>query len=47
MTDADEAASNTDQDTREEERRRRGPALSDAQLDELQALGHQLLNSWA
>jgi hypothetical protein len=46
MTNAD-----TDQGTREPlgeryiaERRRLGPALTDAQLDELRALGHQLLN---
>jgi len=50
MTNAEEArASNTDQDARkplwerrDEERRRLGPSLSDAQLDELQALFHQL-----
>ena len=54
MTNANQVrASNTDQGTRKplrerryEERRRRGPVLTDAQLDELQALGHQLLKSW-
>jgi hypothetical protein len=52
MTNVDKVrASDTDQGTREpllerhiEERRRLGPALTDAQLDELKALGHQLLN---
>jgi hypothetical protein len=44
-------ASDTDQGTEKslreqylEECRRLGPALTDAQLDELRALGHQLLN---
>jgi hypothetical protein len=44
-------ASHTDQgslapfwDRQEEERRRRGPALTAAQWEELSALGHQLLN---
>ena len=52
MTNADQLrASDTDQSTRKplweqriEERRRLGPALTDAQRDELRALGHQLLN---
>ena len=52
MTNVDQVhASDTDQSTRkplwarrEEERRRLGPALTDAQLGELQALAHQLLN---
>ena len=52
MTTSDQvAASDTDQgmptplwDRPLEEHRRLGPALTDAQLDELRALGHQLLN---
>jgi hypothetical protein len=52
MTNADQVrGSDTEQGTRKppyerhiEERRRLGPVWTDAQLDELQALGHQLLN---
>jgi hypothetical protein len=52
MTDADQIrASDTDQDTQKslferylEERRHLGPALTDAQRDELIELGHRLLN---
>jgi hypothetical protein len=52
MTNADQIrAYDTDQGSpkplwkrQDEERRRIGPALTDAQRDELKALGHQLLN---
>jgi hypothetical protein len=51
MTDAEVRASDTDQGTRTplwdryiEERIRLGPALTDAQRDELREMGHRLLN---